>query len=88
MSVAAKTRENTASVTREHKFLSGTDGTCVSKNFDEMVRLQSEKRQEWIPEVRKERLQGIAEGTSSASCLTNSSASSFAGIKECLGTPL
>ena len=39
----------------------------MSKNFDETVSLQSVKRQEWIPEVRKERLQGIAEGTSSAS---------------------
>ena len=42
-------------MTREHKFLSGTEGTCVSKNFDETVRLQSEKRQEWIREIRGER---------------------------------
>ena len=40
MSVAAKTREGTASVTREHKFLGGN----LSKNLDETVRLQSEKR--------------------------------------------
>ena len=32
----------------------------MSKNFDETVRLQSEKRQEWIREIRGERLQGIA----------------------------
>ena len=34
------------------------------KNLDETVRLQSEKRQEWIRERRGERLQGIAEDTS------------------------
>ena len=38
----------------------------MSKYFDETVRLQSEKRQEWIREIRGERLQGIAEGASSA----------------------
>ena len=37
------------------------EGNCVSKNFDETVRLHSEKRQEWIREIREERLQGIAE---------------------------
>ena len=48
MSATAKTRENTVSMTREHKFLGGNRGTSVSKNFDETVRLQSEKREEWI----------------------------------------
>ena len=38
----------------------------MSKNFDETVRLQCEKREEWIREIRGERLQGIAEGASSA----------------------
>ena len=38
------------------------EGTCVSKNCDETVRLQSENRQEWIREIKEERLQGIAEG--------------------------
>ena len=28
------------------------EGTCVSKNLDETVRLQSEKREEWIREIR------------------------------------
>ena len=37
----------------------------MSKNFDETVRLQSEKREEWIREIRGERLQGIAKGASS-----------------------
>ena len=38
----------------------------MSKNFDGTARLQSEKRQEWIREIRGERLHGIAEGASSA----------------------
>ena len=54
MSIAAKTRENAATMTRERKFLGGNRGTCVSKNFDQTVRLQSEKRQEWIREIRRE----------------------------------
>ena len=46
----------------------------MSKNFDETVRLQSQKRQEWIREIGGKRLQGIAEGTSIATRLANSSA--------------
>ena len=38
----------------------------MSRNFDETVRLQSEIRREWIREIQGERLQGIAEGASSA----------------------
>ena len=59
---------------------------CASKNFDESVRLQSEKRQEWIREIRGERLQRIAKGTSSAPRLASSSAASFPGKNECPGT--
>ena len=55
----------------------------MSKNLDETVRLQSEKRQEWIREMRAERLQGIAEDVSSAPFLANSSAASFPGRNEC-----
>ena len=62
------------------------EGTCVSKYFEETVRLQSEKRREWIREIRRERLQGIAEGASSAPRLTSSSAASFPGRSECQGT--
>ena len=58
----------------------------MSKYFDETVRLQSEKRREWIRQVRGERLQGIAEGASSAPHLASSSAASFPGRNECLGT--
>ena len=58
----------------------------MSKNLKETVRLQSEKRQEWIREIKEERLQGIAEGTSSALRLASSSAASFRGRNECLGT--
>ena len=49
----------------------------MSKNFDEIVRLQSEKIEEWIREIRGEKLQRIAEGTSSAPRLVSSSAASF-----------
>ena len=50
----------------------------MSKNLDETVRLQSEKR--------GERLQGIAEGVSSAPRLASSSPASFPGRNECPGT--
>ena len=56
------------------------------KNFDETVCLQSEIRQEWIREIREERLQRAAEGASSAPHLANSSAASLPGRNECPGT--
>ena len=56
------------------------------KNFDETVRLESEKKQEWIREIRGERLQGIAEGASSAPRLASLSAASLPGKNECPGT--
>ena len=56
------------------------------KNFDETVRLQSEIRREWIREIIGQRLQGIAEGASSAPRLASSSAASFPGRNECPGT--
>ena len=60
----------------------------MSKNLhvEETVRLQFEKRHEWIREIRGERLQGIAEGASSAPHLASSSAASFPGRDECSGT--
>ena len=58
----------------------------MSKYFEETVRFQSEKRREWIREIRGERLQGIAEGASSAPHLASSSAASFPGRNECPGT--
>ena len=58
----------------------------MSKNFDETVRLQLEKREEWIREIRGERLQGIAEGTSSAPRLASSSAAWFPGRSDSSGT--
>ena len=57
--------------------------TCVSKNLEETVRLQSEKREEWIQEIMGERLQGIAGGASSAPRLASSSAALFLGRNEC-----
>ena len=56
------------------------------KSFDETVRFQSEKKQEWIREIRGERLQGMAEDASSAPCLASSSAVSFPRRTECPGT--
>ena len=53
----------------------------MSTNLDHTVRLQSEKREEWIREIR-ERLQGIAEGASSAPRLASSSAASLPGKSE------
>ena len=58
----------------------------MSGYFNDTVRLQSEKRQEWIQEIRGERLQGIAEGASSAPCLASLSTVSFPGRNECPGT--
>ena len=58
----------------------------MSKNFDETVRLQSEQRQEWIREIKGERLQGITEDASSAPRLASSSSVSFPGSNECPGT--
>ena len=58
----------------------------MSKNLDETVRLYSEKRQEWIREIRGERLQGIAESASSAPRVASSSAASVPGRNECPGT--
>ena len=55
----------------------------MSKNFDEALRLDSEKREEWIREIRRERLQETAKGTSSVFCLASSSAASFPGRNEC-----
>ena len=86
MFIAAKTREDTVSVTREQTFLSDTERTCVSKNLDDTVRLHSKRREEWIREVREERLQGVAGGTSTAARLASSSAASFPGKNECPGT--
>ena len=58
----------------------------MSKNFDETVRLQLEKREEWIREIREGKLQGIVEDVSSAPRLASSSAKSFRGTNECPGT--
>ena len=51
----------------------------MSKNLDETVRLQSEKRQEWIRELNGEKLQEIMERTNSAPRLVSSLAASFPG---------
>ena len=58
----------------------------MSRNLDETVCLQSEKRREWIREIRREGLQGIAEGASSAPRLASLSIASFPGRNDCPGT--
>ena len=71
-------RESTTSVVK-------IEGTFVSKNLDETVRLESEKRGEWIQETRGERLQRITEGASNAHHLAGAS---FLGRNECQATHL
>ena len=58
----------------------------MSKNLDGTVRLQFEKRKERIREIRGVRLQGIAEGASSAPRPASLLAASFPGRNECPGT--
>ena len=58
----------------------------MSKNFDETLRLQSQKRREWIREIRGERPQRIAEGAGSAPRLASSSSASFPERNRCPGT--
>ena len=66
-----------------------TERTSGSKNLDETVRLQSEKREErLLREVTVERLQGTAEDRSSAPRLASTLAASFPGKNECPGNPL
>ena len=60
----------------------------MSKHFDETVRLQSKIRREQIQKIRGERLQGIAEGASSAPHLASSSAASFPWKKQVSEDPL
>ena len=43
-------------MTWKHKFSVDTEGACVSRNSYETVRLQFEKREDWIRKVRGERL--------------------------------
>ena len=58
----------------------------MSKNFNETVHLQSEKGEEWIQEIKGERLQRTAQSSSSTPRLASSAAVSFPGRNECLET--
>ena len=58
----------------------------MSKNLDNATCLQSEKRQEWIQQVREGRLQVTAEGRDSAPHLANSSTAPFPFRNKCPGT--
>ena len=60
----------------------------MSKNLNEIIRLQSEKRQRWIREITGERLQKFTEGTSSALGLASSSVALFPQGKRVFGDPL
>ena len=55
------------------------EGTSGSKNLDETVCFQSEKKEYLIREIRGDKLQEIADGTSSAPHLASSSASRSPG---------
>ena len=57
----------------------------MSKNFNETVCLQSEKREKWIRKIRGERLQGVTEDASIAPRLASSSTALFPGRNECPG---
>ena len=57
-----------------------------SEGWEHGGRPWSPRRREWIRQIRGERLQGIAEGASSAPRLVSSSAVSFPGRNECPGT--
>ena len=57
----------------------------MSKNFDETVRLQFKRREEWIREIR-EGLQRIAESKSSTHRQASLSDASFPDRNECPGT--
>ena len=86
MFVAAQTRENTASVTTEHKFLGGNRGSlCVEEfRWDTTLPVREKTRVD-TRDKRRERLQGITEGVSSALRLPSSSAASE---KRVSGDPL
>ena len=58
----------------------------MSKSLDETVRLQSEKMEERIREVKEDRLQGIAKGRSGETRAANSSNAAFPSRNECWET--
>ena len=86
VSVAAKTREDTASMTSKHKFLSGNRGSLCVEEFRSDSTPPVREKTRGIRDLRPEKLQGIAEDASSAPRLTSSSAASFPGRNKCPGT--
>ena len=84
MSVVAKTRDDTTSMTRKNKFLSKYEGADVQKNFDEIVPPvpQSRKTEEGLGEMKGKKFYGNINGWRSASCLANSSTVSLPGRNE------
>ena len=59
-----------------------TEGTSVSKNLDETVRLQSGKRKEWIREVKRRKTTWDRKWQEQRTPLVYSSAASFPGRNE------
>ena len=65
MSIAAKTREDRASVTRKQKFFNENRGELCVQKFRLSGTPPVREKQEWIREAREEKLQGIAKGVNS-----------------------
>ena len=67
MSIVAKAREDTAGVTRKHKFLSGhRSDLCVEESKPDSAPPVHEVRMDTIGKRKEKKLQGIAEGGSNA----------------------
>ena len=62
MPATSNAKENSKSVIIKKNTSCSVDttGACVLKNVDETIHLQSERRDDWIREVREIRLQGAA----------------------------
>ena len=83
MFVAAKTREDTASMTREHKFLGGNRGNlCVKILWRDSTHPVRENTRVDTRDERRE----TTRGASSAPRLASLLATSFPGRNECPGT--
>ena len=54
VSAATKTREDVARVTKKHKsFIIVNWVTCLSKNFNEVMQFQFERRDKWVRELQE-----------------------------------
>ena len=85
MSVVAMTREGSASVTREHKFLSINRGNLCVQKLRCSISPVREKRKVNAKDKRRETTRECR-GTSSIPRLASLSAALFPGRNECPGT--